>query len=134
MTHDEKMEVSSRLKNFLTERGINYNSFARMIGTNSMTVGRQLNGVNPLSIETIVETLRNFPSMSAYWLLFGEGDTLIEVKGERPALEEKEVGLAACNAQLLRELSEQRVMLQRAQGQITQLLEIVSRQQSVSNP
>lgn len=134
MTHDEKMEVSSRLKNFLTERGINYNSFARMIGTNSMTVGRQLNGVNPLSIETIVETLRNFPSMSAYWLLFGEGDTLIEVKGERPALEEKEVGLAACNAQLLRELSEQRVMLQRAQGQITQLLEIVSRQQSMSNP
>lgn len=134
MTHDEKMEVSSRLKNFLTERGINYNSFARMIGTNSMTVGRQLNGVNPLSIETIVETLRNFPSMSAYWLLFGEGDTLIEVKGERPALEEKEVGLAACNAQLLRELGEQRVMLQRAQGQITQLLEIMSRQQSVSNP
>lgn len=130
MTHDEKKAVSSRLKGFLSERGINNNTFARMIGTNSMTVGRQLNGVNPLSIETIVETLRNFPNISAYWLLFGEGDILIESKGERPAVEEKEVGLAACNAQLLTELAEQRAMLQKAQGQITQLLEIVRRQQS----
>lgn len=66
--------VLERLKEFLSVEKLSVNAFSKTIGIGQTTVNNYFLGNRKLSLELITNTLTAFPSLSAEWLLRGEGD------------------------------------------------------------
>lgn len=73
--------VNERIKKILSLSNLSETSFAGLLGMTQATVNRQLKGVSQISYELIDAILRQFPDVSAEWLLRGDGEML---KGSVP--------------------------------------------------
>lgn len=67
--------VNQKIKQILTENRYTQNQFAKEIGMNPTTLGRQLKGEQAMSASLIEKFLVVFPDVSAEWLLRDEGDS-----------------------------------------------------------
>lgn len=65
--------VNQKIKQILTENRYTQNQFAKEIGMNPTTLGRQLKGEQSMSASLIESFLAVFPDVSAEWLLRDEG-------------------------------------------------------------
>lgn len=65
--------VNQKIKQILTENRYTQNQFAKEIGMNPTTLGRQLKGEQTMSASLIESFLSVFPDVSAEWLLRDEG-------------------------------------------------------------
>lgn len=70
-------EVLERLKLFCNNSANSVRSFAVIANINPGTFNQQINGSRSLSLETINSVLSAFPSLSAEWLLRGNGSMLL---------------------------------------------------------
>lgn len=66
--------VLNRLNEFRLSEKLSVNAFAQTIGISQTTVNNYFLGNRKLSLELITNTLTAFPSLSAEWLLRGEGN------------------------------------------------------------
>ena len=71
---DTKNEVLARLVDFKNSTGLSLNAFSATIGMGHTTVFSQVNGQRSLSLDTILNTIESYDSLSAEWLLRGKGD------------------------------------------------------------
>ena len=65
--------VNQKIKQILTENRYTQNQFAKEIGMNPTTLGRQLKGEQTMSASLLESFLAIFPDVSADWLLRDEG-------------------------------------------------------------
>ena len=63
----------NRISKLIESTGLNPTSFAAKIGVQQMTLWGQLNGKRKLSLDTVVAILGSYPTLSAEWLLRGDG-------------------------------------------------------------
>lgn len=66
--------VLSRLIEFREAEKLSVNAFAKAIGMGQVTVNHYFLQSRKMSFELIDKTLAAFPSLSAEWLLRGEGN------------------------------------------------------------
>lgn len=66
--------VLQRIIRLLKERSNSENQFAKLIGANQRTINQQLKKERSLSLDTVLSVLSSFESISAEWLLRGEGE------------------------------------------------------------
>lgn len=72
------MDLVSRLKEYITKTSIPVTQFADMCGIARPTLSQLLNGRNKKVSNEIIEKIHSaFPSLSLYWLMFGEGEVEI---------------------------------------------------------
>lgn len=77
------MDIVSRIKKFLKSQDISSSQFADTCGIPRPTASQLLNGRNKKVSHDIVQKIHTtYPSLNASWLMFGEGEMLIEVKNE----------------------------------------------------
>lgn len=65
--------VIQRFNSFLKSKRLSITAFCKESGLKQTTVNYQLNGTATLSIDTVSALIKNFPELSAEWLLRGEG-------------------------------------------------------------
>ena len=100
------MEIVQRIKNLISDKGHNVNSFAREIGISQRTLNNYVLLGRLPSYETIHALLHRFTDVSAEWLMRGEGemyicDGLPKFRGDESEDEENlQVALAQCRAKL----------------------------------
>lgn len=71
------MDLVGRLKEFLSANGISVTQFADSCNIPRPTVSQIINGRNKkISDEIISKIHQSYPSLSVYWLMFGEGDMI----------------------------------------------------------
>lgn len=69
------MDLVSRLKEYIVKTSIPVTQFADMCGIARPTLSQLLNGRNKKVSNEIIEKIHSaFPSLSLYWLMFGEGE------------------------------------------------------------
>lgn len=72
------MDIVSRLKRFLEDTGISNSQFADTCEIPRPTLSQLLNGRNKkVSDEVIGKIHRAYPSLNVMWLMFGDGDMLL---------------------------------------------------------
>ncbi len=74
--------VAQRIKSVLDENQISIAAFAKRIGMQQVTCNRQIRGDQAVSLGLIEGFLREFPKISAEWLLRGNGSILINTQPE----------------------------------------------------
>lgn len=72
--------IAQRIKTVLDSNQISIAAFAKMIGMQQVTCNRQIRGDQAVSLGLIEGFLREFPKISAEWLLRGKGSTFINVQ------------------------------------------------------
>ncbi len=60
-----------RIKKVVKESGLSNGDFARRLGVKPSSISHILSGRNKPSLDFVTKLLRAFPSVDAYWLLFG---------------------------------------------------------------
>jgi transcriptional regulator with XRE-family HTH domain len=70
----ETNEISDRIKQLMEEMKLTSIAFAERIGIQQSTLSHILNGRNKASLDVIMKIQQQFPKISYYWLLNGEGD------------------------------------------------------------
>ncbi len=71
--------VSVRLKHFLTESGLSPSVFADTCGIPRPTLSQLLNGRNKKISDVLIGLIHKaYPDLSVMWLLFGEGDMMVQ--------------------------------------------------------
>ena len=65
--------MENRILKIIDEQDISLNAFAQEIGVNRSTISHILTGRNKPSVEVLQKILKRFPSLSADWLLLGNG-------------------------------------------------------------
>lgn len=70
-----EISVNQKIRQILSENRYTQNQFAKEIGMNPTTLGRQLKGEQTMSASLIESFLMVFPDVSAEWLLRDEGDS-----------------------------------------------------------
>ena len=70
--------VAQRIKAVLDGRQISIAAFAKRIGMQQVTCNRQIRGDQAVSLGVLEGFLREFPDVSAEWLLRGKGNMLLE--------------------------------------------------------
>jgi plasmid maintenance system antidote protein VapI len=83
---DTKNEVLARLVEFKNSTGLSVNAFSSTIGMGHTTLFSQVNGQRSLSLDTILNTIEAYDSLSAEWLLRGKGDMKLS---DSPLLDSK---------------------------------------------
>ena len=69
------MDLVSRLKEYIAKTSIPVTQFADICGIARPTLSQLLNGRNKkVSDEIVAKIHAAFPSLSVYWLMFGEGN------------------------------------------------------------
>ncbi len=69
------MDLVTRLKEYIAKTSIPVTQFADMCGIARPTLSQLLNGRNKKVSDEIVAKIHSaFPSLSVYWLMFGEGE------------------------------------------------------------
>ena len=69
------MDLVSRLKEYIKRIGVPVTQFADICGIARPTLSQLLNGRNKkVSDEIVAKIHAAFPSLSVYWLMFGEGN------------------------------------------------------------
>ncbi len=81
-------EVKSRMQLVLREFSTNPTKLANEFGVNQKTLNSHINGDTAVSLSTILLILKAIPSLSAEWLLRGEGEML---KIDEPTSKDKEL-------------------------------------------
>lgn len=75
--------VNQKIKQILTENRYTQNQFAKEIGMNPTTLGRQLKGEQSMSASLVEGFLAVFPDVSAEWLLRDEGISSKSVQAKK---------------------------------------------------
>lgn len=70
------MTILDRLKKVHEHSGLTLRAFAINCGISQPTLDKQFKGLRGVSIETISSVLTAYPSVSAEWLIRGEGEML----------------------------------------------------------
>lgn len=84
------MDIVGRIKYFLNEKNLTVSQFADGCGISRPTVSQLLNGRNKkVSDEIISKIHAAYPALSISWLMFGEGEMMIETS----AIEEENAEL-----------------------------------------
>lgn len=89
------MDIVSRIKTFMNLSQITSSQFADTCNIPRPTISQILNGRNKkISDEIISKIHSSYPTLSMLWLMFGEGDMLInrniEISGEQNQLNQSE--------------------------------------------
>ncbi|MCM1110363.1 MAG: helix-turn-helix domain-containing protein [Clostridium sp.] len=80
------MDIVSRIKQFLNLKGIAVTAFADTCGIPRPTVSQLLNGRNKkVSDELIRKIHDSYPDLSVMWLMFGEGQMLVDAPAKAGA-------------------------------------------------
>lgn len=66
--------ILQRVNEFILKYGLSITSLSKTFGIVQTTLNRQIKGDTQLSATTIEAILSNFPSISAEWMMRGEGD------------------------------------------------------------
>lgn len=73
-----KMEkLRERIKKVLTERELSVNALAATHGVQQKTLNNQIKGQTAISASTVLILLKQYPDLSAEWLLRGTGSMLL---------------------------------------------------------
>ena len=76
------MDIISRLKSFLEQAGISNSQFADTCDIPRPTLSQLLNGRNKkVSDEVIGKIHRAYPTLNVMWLMFGDGEMLLNSSG-----------------------------------------------------
>jgi len=67
-------EITSRIKHLIKYVGLNEVNFAKYIGISQSTFNKQMNGVNNITLKTLIHIVSSFPNVSLDWLVCGNGD------------------------------------------------------------
>lgn len=79
----EESNVAVRLKRFVETTGLTYSQFADRCGIPRPSFSQLLNGRNKKLSDIVVKQIHDtFPSLSVLWLMFGEGQMLLQVEDE----------------------------------------------------
>lgn len=70
-------KLRERIKKVLTERELSVNALAATHGVQQKTLNNQIKGQTAISASTVLILLKQYPDLSAEWLLRGNGDMLI---------------------------------------------------------
>lgn len=74
------MDIVSRIKTFLSQKGIAYSIFADKCDIPRPTLSQLLNGRNKkVSNEVLDKIHLAYPELSIMWLMFGEGEMMSEI-------------------------------------------------------
>ena len=74
--------VAQRIKSVLDINQISIAAFAKRIGMQQVTCNRQIRGDQAVSLGLIEGFLREYPNVSAEWLLRGKGSTDYQYKND----------------------------------------------------
>jgi len=69
------MEIRERISDFIASQNLSVRAFGIMCGIHQATLDKQLKGLRDISLDTVMKIIGAFPTMSAEWLLRGEGPT-----------------------------------------------------------
>lgn len=69
-----KVTIAQRIRQYLDNTHLSINAASKITGVGQVTLNRQLNGSNALSIESLEAFANSFPLLSAEWLLRGHGE------------------------------------------------------------
>ena len=70
-------KLRERIKKVLTERELSVNALAATHGVQQKTLNNQIKGQTAISASTVLILLKQYPDLSAEWLLRGSGAMLI---------------------------------------------------------
>lgn len=70
-------KLRERIKKVLTERELSVNALAATHGVQQKTLNNQIKGQTAISASTVLILLKQYPDLSAEWLLRGNGAMLI---------------------------------------------------------
>lgn len=81
---NSKQDVITRLDEFRISSGMTLNAFSSCIGMEQSTLHYQFHGKRALSLDTVLNTLTAYGSLSAEWLLRGTGNMHITEQAQEP--------------------------------------------------
>lgn len=79
------MKTIDRLKVFLDETRVSYNSFDVTIGAGNGYIGKQIKRKASIGSDMIETIVSKYPQLNVVWLLTGKGDMLLNKKKARPS-------------------------------------------------
>lgn len=95
-----------RLKEYIEYKGLNVSSFEKSLGMANNTIRKKIvSGNSNMGTDTLQIILKNYPELSADWLLLGIGEMIR--KHETPAMDtQKELQVIAQLQKTISELTE----------------------------
>ena len=123
----EETTVKSRLLIYLKAKKISQSEFGRTIGVSAAYVASIRRSIDKDKLKLIAE---HYPDLNQNWLLYGTEEMLNTPKGI--ALNNEDCSEAPGTALMivLKEISEQRKIIEKSQEQIDRLLGIIEKLQS----
>ncbi len=104
------MDIVSRLKRFLEDTGISNSQFADTCEIPRPTLSQLLNGRNKkVSDEVIGKIHRAYPSLNVMWLMFGDGEMLLNGSDAPHATADKMSASAEAQGSLIDELGQRAI-------------------------
>lgn len=95
------MDIVSRLKTFIDHLGVPVTQFADNCGIPRPTLSQLLNGRNKtVRDELIAKIHAAYPRLSVMWLMFGEGEAILDASTDTPAQTPMTTPLHTASAQL----------------------------------
>ena len=103
------MKVVARLKQFIENQGVSYNSLDVKLGAGKGYIGKQIKNQGSIGSDVLEKLLSQYPELNPKWLLTGKGQMLTQnerTQEECQACVEKERKIIELEAQvrLLKEL------------------------------
>lgn len=78
--------VLQRVRQFMKKEGISIRELSKRFDMTESTLGGKLNGSRKIDIEVVSFILRDFPDLSAEWLLRGEGNMYKSKNYDQPKM------------------------------------------------
>lgn len=95
-------KVKERMQLVLKEFNTNPTQIANQFDVNQKTLSSQINQETSVSLSTILLILKAFPTVSAEWLLRGEGDMIRPVNETEASFSAKDAELVALSRDLVK--------------------------------